>query len=449
MKFFACNRISPIVKLTLEKVKGIKGMQQRLVSFLAAGVILAAIGATLDLPLGGLGGTAKAEPPRTFANVAILMPDAPNIAYLDPDIKPIELVSIIPGVPERSERGELKQKRVVAVKPVRAKKPAPAPVAPIGELFESEIAQAPAPLFPVLTPPTDEYFEEEPLSPPAPIDDNPFGVLMAETLPEPKKFLERPNKIEFSSPEFAQKVQDNAARRDINFDARRVREQQGAAQNPFAQTLSSVRPAPAAIKTPAPAPVNNKSERDLSQLAPRELRREFERTFIAENQFLSPMETPSAAAPTARPNGTKAAKEVAELSSGPMMAGGREVLQMRLEFGPDSAAVTSESVNIIRSFSQVATSNPSSAIEISISDKVLEDENLRRLAARRFAIVSNIMRGAGVAERQILPRLAQREGDSFVFSVVDAEIFTATVTGQTDSFGDEVTRTRSFNLRRW
>jgi outer membrane protein OmpA-like peptidoglycan-associated protein len=317
------------------------------------------------------------------------------------------------------------------------------------EQFVPEFAQtASAPLFPVIEPAMEEY-PEEPLSPPAPIDDNPFGVLVAETLPEARKFLERPNKIEFSSSELAQVVQSNAEKRDINFDARRARQQQNDYQNPFIQTLGNMKPAPSTL---APTPrvgvkaTNEKPttpERDLSQLAPRELRHEFERTFLSENQFLSPMETPSM--PSTSANGNK--REIVELSSGSMMAGGRKVLQMRLEFGPDSAAVTSESVNIIRSFSQVATADPSNAIEIAISDKVMEDENQRRLAARRFAIVSNIMRGAGVAERQILPKLATSEENSFVFSVVDSEIYTAT-TRQSDAFGDEV-RVRSFDVRRW
>jgi outer membrane protein OmpA-like peptidoglycan-associated protein len=287
-----------------------------------------------------------------------------------------------------------------------------------------------------------------------PVDESPFGVMVAETMPT-RRFLEQPNSIEFSSPELAQAVQAGAERqrRDINFDARRHREQRmgraepAQAANPFAQTLGNARPAaasPPVVNVPPARPTV--AERDLSQLAPRELRREFERTFLSENQYLSPMETPHSTNSRSR----SASREIVELASGPMMAGGREVLQMRLEFGPDSAAVTSESLNIIRSFSQVATANPSNAIEIAISDRVMEDENLRRLAARRFAIVSNIMRGAGVAERQILPVLATRGDDSFVFSIIDSETYSSTTTdSRRDMFGDETRSARRFDFRRW
>ena len=447
--FFACNKIPAVVKLTSEKVKGIKGMQQRLVSLLTAGVLLAVFGTALDLTLGGLGGEAKADPPRTLpANVAVLVPEAPNVAYLDPDAEPIELISIIQGIPESVER-EFRERRIVSLSPTAPAKKKSRPLE-LGELKADEkfspgfasagtkTSPARAPLFPVAV----EHIPEEPLSPPADIDDNPFGVLVAETLPEARRFLETPNRVEFSSVELAQAVQSSADKRDINFDARRTRQK----SNPFAKTLGNVKPQEAAPAAP-PAPRSAlATERNLSSLAPTELRREFERTFLSENQFLSPMETPEAAAPA---GSRSPAREIVELSSGPMMVGGREVLQMKLEFGPDSAAVTSESVNIIRSFSQIATADPGNAIEIAISDKVIQNPDLRRLAARRFAIVANIMRSSGVAERQILPRLASRDEHSFIFSVIDSEAYTAPI-GPLNAWGEsEGGSTKTFGFRRW
>jgi len=426
-------------------------MQQRLVSLLTAGSILAVFGTALDLTLGGLGGEAKADPPRTLpANVAVLVPEAPNVAYLDPDAEPIELVSIIQGIPESVER-EFRERRTASLSPAAPAKRKTKPLE-LGELKADErfppefaggaasAATSRAPLFPVAM----EHIPEEPLSPPAAIDDNPFGVLVAETLPEARRFLETPNRVEFSSVELAQAVQSGADKRDINFDARRTRQK----SNPFAKTLGNVKPQEAApAAPPAPAPRSAlATERSLSGLAPTELRREFERTFLSENQFLSPMETPEAAAPAAP---RSPAREIVELSSGPMMVGGREVLQMKLEFGPDSAAVTSESVNIIRSFSQIATADPGNAIEIAISDKVMQNPELRRLAARRFAIVANIMRSSGVAERQILPRLASRDEHSFIFSVIDSEAYTAPI-GPLNAWGEsEGGSTKTFGFRRW
>ncbi|MDE6224087.1 MAG: hypothetical protein K2M23_01270, partial [Alphaproteobacteria bacterium] len=143
------------------------------------------------------------------------------------------------------------------------------------------------------------------------------------------------------------------------------------------------------------------------------------------------------------------AKKSSDLPSGPLKVGNREVLQMKLDFEPDSSAISGESVNIIRSFAQIATDQPTNSIQIAISEKVMNDPKAKKLAARRLAIVSNVLRNAGISDKQINPVLTNRDADSFSFRVVSNDTFDRLkVSKGTDIFGEEE-NVQEYNLMRW
>lgn len=392
-------------------------MQKRLVILAAALAVVG--GKALSRPLGGQGGGEKSPPPRTRSNVAFIEP-APkrNVAFIDTEVieeKPALLAAaddygmedyydyskpIIP-IPLESPpapRAPKKKKVATALRP-----PLPA---------EMEFAAAPAIPEPE---PVPEYTAapEEPA--------NPFGIRIDEIAPAAPAPL-RVNRVELADAAAPQKY-------DIYFGQKKP--------NPFVKTLKDVSPKPAA----APARTNPAAEKQVS-MAPQSLKQELNRAYVSENRYLSPMEEPTPSASAApRPN-------IRELSPGPMRIGNREVLQMKLEFTKDSSAMTSESVNIVRSFAQVATADHTNAIEIAISDSVMADEAAKRLAARRLAIVSNILRSSGLAERQIVPVLAARDPDSFAFSVVNTDRFERFSTGSVDAFG-ESENVQTFELMKW
>ncbi len=135
--------------------------------------------------------------------------------------------------------------------------------------------------------------------------------------------------------------------------------------------------------------------------------------------------------------------------SGPLKAGTREVLQMKIDFQDGSSAVSGESVNLIRSFAQIATEQPTNSIEITIPESVMNNPKKKKLTARRLSIVSNILRNAGISDRQILPVLTNRDEDSFAFRVVSNDVYTKLrVSKGADIFGEEE-NVKEYNIMKW
>ena len=135
--------------------------------------------------------------------------------------------------------------------------------------------------------------------------------------------------------------------------------------------------------------------------------------------------------------------------SGPLKAGTREVLQMKIDFQEGSSAVSGESVNLIRSFAQIATEQPTNSIEITIPEIVMNNPKKKKLTARRLSIVSNILRNAGISDRQILPVLSDRDEDSFAFRVVRNDAYTTLrISKGKDIFGEEE-NVKEYNIMKW
>ena len=142
-------------------------------------------------------------------------------------------------------------------------------------------------------------------------------------------------------------------------------------------------------------------------------------------------------------------KKSSELPSGPLKIGNREVLQMKLDFESGSSAISRESVNIIRSFAQIAKDQPTNSIQIAISENAMKNTKAKKLAARRLAIVSNVLRNEGLSDKQITPVLTNRDIDSFSFRVVNNDSYDKLrVSKGADIFGEEE-NVKEYDLMRW
>ncbi len=75
-------------------------------------------------------------------------------------------------------------------------------------------------------------------------------------------------------------------------------------------------------------------------------------------------------------------------------------------------------------------SNPKRAIQIAIPAVATETTDARKLAARRLAIVEQVLRDTGVSENRIVPILSSRDEEGFVLRVISNEQY-ETLTKQT------------------
>ena len=318
----------------------------------------------------------------------------------------------------------------------------------------------------------DDYFDpEEDI---AKVDDNPFGVSVSNISSNNSNFKKAlNNSVEVSTG-------PSKRQSDIMF---------GQENNPFVKAFSTLKPEKK-DKSDTSKPKSNKKEKVkekvVASVSPKNLKRDLYHTYISDNQYLSPAEyyddeeefyeeaeeydeeyaedadfddeknVGDALEGNVGPVNVNKIKEKfqnikksSNSSGGPLKVGNHEVLQMKLDFEPNSSAISGESVNIIRSFAQIATDHPTNSIQIAISEKVMNDPNAKKLAARRLAIVSNVLRNAGISDRQINPVLTNRDADSFSFRVVsNASFDKLKVAKSYDPFGEEE-NVQEYNLMRW
>jgi hypothetical protein len=262
-------------------------------------------------------------------------------------------------------------------------------------------------------------------------DDEPFGVMVSALLPDEAAEAPRKNSITIGS-------------------------EAKPAAGSFLKAFSAIRPE--SVAAAAPPSRKKPAEKTVSDLSPKLLKQELYNTYISENEYLSPVEyAPDAPGDEAiaRPDRhavegkIRDAKKKIDLPAGPLKIGSREVLQMKLDFEPTSSAVSGESVNVLRSFAQVAADQPTNSIEIGIAGSAMNNPAKKRLAARRLAIVSNILRNSGLSDKQIFPVLSDRDEDSFSFRAIGNDRYERlSVSKGVDMFG-EAESVQSYDLMRW
>lgn len=324
----------------------------------------------------------------------------------------------------------------------------------------------------------DDYFPEDSSAK----AESPFGVSVANIVPKDVG-IERSvkNSVEISK-------KSRKSKSDISF---------GEKNNPFVKAFSAIKPEnqdnATEVKTSKSS--NKKKEKVVSSVSSKNLKQDLYHTYISDNKYLSPVEyydddaefleedvendleenaqadaeeyaedadfskeknVKDAMAGDVGPinvNTIKTkmqnVKKSSELPSGPLKIGNREVLQMKLDFESGSSAISRESVNIIRSFAQIAKDQPTNSIQIAISENAMKNTKAKKLAARRLAIVSNVLRNEGLSDKQITPVLTNRDIDSFSFRVVNNDSYDKLrVSKGADIFGEEE-NVKEYDLMRW
>ncbi len=184
---------------------------------------------------------------------------------------------------------------------------------------------------------------------------------------------------------------------------------------------------------------------DMTNLSPTELRRAFRKTFLSENKHLSTFQIDSAfdvASDVTSSSGEFISRR--DLSEG----GGIRPLEIKIKFRNDDSALSRDNYNLLSEYAGIVLSNPTRAVQVSIPQSVTTNADARKLAARRLAIVEQVLRDAGVSQHRILPVLANRDDNGFMLRMISNEQFD-TLTQQTQNmFGDTV-KTKTYKSMAW
>lgn len=195
------------------------------------------------------------------------------------------------------------------------------------------------------------------------------------------------------------------------------------------------------VKSPRIASVRD----DMSKMSPTELRRAFRKTFLSENKHLSTFQIDDrfdvASDMSSSVEGFTSRRDLSETTD-------VRPLEIKIRFRNEDSALTRDNYNLLAEYAAIVVHNPTRAIQIGIPQRSTTSSDARKLAARRLAIVEQVLRDTGVSQQRILPVLSQRDDDSFVLRVISNDQYDSLTQKKRDIFGDTID-TKSYKSMSW
>jgi outer membrane protein OmpA-like peptidoglycan-associated protein len=200
-----------------------------------------------------------------------------------------------------------------------------------------------------------------------------------------------------------------------------------------------------AVAKPAAEPKFASMDSDMSKMSPSELKKAFKKTYLSENKHLSAYKIDDrfdvASEPATSIEGFTAVSDLSE-------SGGVRPLEIKIGFRGDDSALSRDNYNLLSEYASIVTNNPKRAIQISIPERATRSLDDRKLAARRLAIVEQVLRDTGVSEARIMPVLASRNDDSFVLRVISSDQYETMTQKKRDMFGDNIS-SKTYRSMSW
>lgn len=185
---------------------------------------------------------------------------------------------------------------------------------------------------------------------------------------------------------------------------------------------------------------------DMKNMTPSELRRAFRKTFLSENKHLStyPVDDRFDAASDVDTSieGFTSARDLSEDTDR------IRPLEIKIKFKNTDSALSRENYNLLSEYAGIVVRNPKRAIQIAIPEIATETTDARKLAARRLAIVEQVLRDTGVSENRIVPILSSRDEEGFVLRVISNEQY-ETLTKQTRNKYGRDTGSKKYKSLSW
>lgn len=190
---------------------------------------------------------------------------------------------------------------------------------------------------------------------------------------------------------------------------------------------------------------SNVREDNMAKMSPTELKKAFKKTYLSENKHLSTYRIDDrfdvASEPTVVMEGFTSTRDLSE-------AGGVRPLEIKIGFRGEDSSLSRDNYNLLSEYAAIVVSNPKRAIQISIPERSTRSLDDRKLAARRLAIVEQVLRDTGVSDQRIMPVLAQRNDDSFVLRVISSDQFETMTQQKRDMFGDTTSK-KTYKSMTW
>lgn len=189
---------------------------------------------------------------------------------------------------------------------------------------------------------------------------------------------------------------------------------------------------------------------EMAQMSPSELRKAFRKTFLSENKHLSTFQIDDrfdvASDMTANAEGFTSQRDLSETAG--TQLGGIRPLEIKIKFRSADAALSRDNYNLLTEYAGIVLSNPTRAVQVSIPQNVTTNAEERKLAARRLAIIEQVLRDNGISEQRILPVLSQRDEEGLVLRMISLDQYETLTKQQKDIFGDTVSK-KTYRSMSW
>lgn len=174
---------------------------------------------------------------------------------------------------------------------------------------------------------------------------------------------------------------------------------------------------------------------DMTKMSPAELRQAFRKTFLSENKHLSTYAIDDrfdvASDMSSSIEGFTAQRDISE-------GGGIRPLEIKIKFRNEDSALSRENYNLLTEYAGIVVNKPTRAIQLAIPENMTKTKDGRKLAARRLAIVEQVLTDNGVSQQRIVPVLSNRDEPGFVLRIISSDQYESLTTQSRDIFGDTV-----------
>ena len=187
---------------------------------------------------------------------------------------------------------------------------------------------------------------------------------------------------------------------------------------------------------------------DMSKMSPNELKKAFRKTYLSENKHLSTYEVAAASKYDTLSDvsvdieGFNASRDLSEMDAGV------RPMEVKISFFNNDSGLSRDNYNLLSETASIVVNNPKRAVQIGIPESVTQNKDTRKLAARRLAIVEQVLRDTGIAEQRIVPVLSQRDGDEFVLRIISGETFESLNQQKRDTLGKSGSR-KTYKSMSW
>ena len=177
------------------------------------------------------------------------------------------------------------------------------------------------------------------------------------------------------------------------------------------------------------------SVNEMSKMSPSELKKAFKKTYLSENKHLSTyknMDSRYDEVSDMSVEGFTAGRDLSEMDTG------IRPLEIKVSFLNGDSSISRENYTLLSETSSIVANNPKRAIQVAIPESATHTKDARKLAARRLAIIEQVLRDNGIADQRIVPVLSQRDGDEFVLRIISGDTFESLTKQKRNMFGDTV-----------